>query len=97
MPARTSNKHWRKSRHQAIKQAIQEDNFTCHYCNTWLRQEPGYPNSVEYDHVTAWSKVGDNTDKVLSCRTCNRSKGNRTAPKAYTVAKIKPLKVSRQW
>lgn len=56
-------------------------------CRVWLDYTQGKrPNSAEPDHITPWSKGGDDiveNGRVI-CRRCNQSRGNgtrRPAPK----------------
>lgn len=52
----------------------------CAYCQQELTNEPGKPNSKEYDHVDPWSRSKDSSSGNIkgACRTCNRQKGART-------------------
>ena len=51
----------------------------CKICKIPLLPHAGMDRSVEYDHITPWSKGGktslDNGQAL--CRTCNRKKGSK--------------------
>lgn len=61
-----------------LKLRVKTQSNKCAYCGT----KPKHP---EIDHIIPKSKGGNNTPKnaQLTCRTCNRSKGNRMYPKNY--------------
>jgi RHS repeat-associated protein len=52
----------------------------CQYCNQPVVERSGSPNSREYDHMDPYAQGGTSSadNAAVSCRTCNRSKGNRT-------------------
>ena len=55
-------------------------NDSCYYCNKKLF------NTGEYDHMTPLSRGGSNSSAnlVLSCRTCNRDKRDKTAEEYFS-------------
>jgi RHS repeat-associated protein len=59
----------------------------CTYCGQKTTEEPGKANSRETDHIHPRSRNGNTNDKnrAPACRTCNRSKSNRT-PKEWRKA-----------
>jgi hypothetical protein len=59
----------------------------CSYCGKETTEKPGQPNSRETDHIHPRSRNGNTTDKnrTPACRTCNRSKSDRT-PKEWRKA-----------
>ncbi|MDZ7862289.1 RHS repeat-associated core domain-containing protein [Acidovorax sp.] len=67
----------------------EEDNIRCQYCGDVLTTEPGHGNSREFDHERPWSRGGgsDIGNVLDSCRTCNRSKGNKLFPEEWVPKK----------
>jgi hypothetical protein len=66
---------------QADRAATGSDGVTrCHYCRKGVIDEPGFPNSKEYDHTLPYVREGGSgPDNIkVTCRTCNRSKGAKT-------------------
>lgn len=64
----------RESIPQIVREFIRaRDGNRCRYCASDC-------GPFEIDHVMPWSRGGRNEEinLVLSCRTCNRSKGNKT-------------------
>jgi 5-methylcytosine-specific restriction endonuclease McrA len=63
----------RPLRPELVRYVNERDNGVCHHCG--VKVEKG-----EIDHLHPWSRGGtDEPDNlVLSCRSCNRSKGSRT-------------------
>jgi len=59
--------------------------LTCVHCGQGLRTEPGHPDSREFDHRIPHAQGGPSTKENIdvTCRTCNRNKGNRT-PEQWT-------------
>lgn len=57
----------------------ENQNDSCYYCNKKLF------NAGEYDHMTPLSRGGSNSSSnlVLSCRTCNRDKREKTAAEYF--------------
>ena len=51
----------------------------CEYCGRGMTREPGHPNSMHADHMTAHANDGRTESGNLagSCRTCNLSKGSK--------------------
>ena len=80
--SRTGTGKWRRLRAQALSTA-QANNLThCPHCNQWLDYTTPYtPASAEADHITPYSKGGQDTpDNIqIICRACNLTKsGGRT-------------------
>jgi len=58
----------------------------CTYCKCNLHNNPGYNNSMEFDHIYPLSscryyeleKYSNIINIVICCRKCNRSKGKKT-------------------
>ena len=80
---RTASASHRRWRQRLITQAQQQGQTTCPLCGvtiTWDTHD--LPTSPEADHITPVSRGGLNTldNGQIICRTCNRSKGNRTQP-----------------
>uniref|UniRef100_A0AB39CF30 HNH endonuclease n=1 Tax=Cutibacterium phage vB_CacS-HV1 TaxID=3236917 RepID=A0AB39CF30_9CAUD len=80
---RTASSAHRRWRQRLITQARQQGQTTCPLCGatiTWNTYQ--LPTSPEADHITPVSRGGLNTldNGQIICRTCNRSKGNRTQP-----------------
>lgn len=70
----------KKQREDALERSKDKDGVErCTYCDTPLDRKHGSPNSAEIDHKKPYSKGGETVDENLnaSCRTCNRSKGNK--------------------
>ena len=64
----------------------------CEYCSRSITREPGKPNSMHADHVTAIAN-GGKTEKdnlAASCRTCNLSKGNKELSRQPGPGKVVP-------
>ena len=49
--------------------------YYCEYCG-----KSGHKAEMEVDHVLPWAQGGSNnvSNLAISCRACNRSKGNQT-------------------
>ena len=80
---RTASAAHRRWRQRLITQARQQGQTECPLCGaaiTWDTHD--LPTSPEADHITPVSRGGLNTldNGQIICRTCNRSKGNRTQP-----------------
>lgn len=80
---RTASASHRRWRQRLITQARQQGQTECPLCGatiTWDTHQ--LPTSPEADHITPVSRGGLNTldNGQIICRTCNRSKGNRTQP-----------------
>ena len=98
--SRTGTRRWKAIASAAKKQAKQQGQDHCPYCQVELDYERGLnPNSAEADHIVPYSKGGEDRmgNVMVTCRACNMSKGNRQAPKVANVLQRKPLKTSRQW
>jgi hypothetical protein len=57
----------------------------CGYCGQPTTRVPGRPNTLERDHIFPRSRGGNTTDpnRLPTCRTCNRQKGQRTPLEWY--------------
>jgi hypothetical protein len=57
----------------------------CTYCGKPTTNRPGFPNSLERDHIIPRWRGGNNDpeNEAPACRTCNRRKGPRTPPEWY--------------
>ncbi|AFT97638.1 HNH endonuclease [Propionibacterium phage P104A] len=80
---RTASQAHRRWRARLITQARQQGQTECPLCGatiTWNTHD--LPTSPEADHITPVSRGGLNTldNGQIICRTCNRSKGNRSEP-----------------
>ncbi|AII29081.1 HNH endonuclease [Propionibacterium phage PHL082M03] len=80
---RTASASHRRWRQRLITQAQQQGQTECPLCGatiTWGTHD--LPTSPEADHITPVSRGGLNTldNGQIICRTCNRSKGNRSEP-----------------
>jgi len=80
---RTASQAHRRWRARLITQARQQGQTECPLCGatiTWDTHD--LPTSPEADHITPVSRGGLNTldNGQIICRTCNRSKGNRSEP-----------------
>ena len=64
----------------------------CEYCGKGLTREPGKPNSMHADHMTAHKKGGktEGPNLAASCRTCNLSKGTKDLSSQPGPGKFKP-------
>jgi len=62
-----------------VAQLAERDGWDCHYCSQPLSGKPDRPHP-HVDHVIPKSRGGSESlgNKVLSCPTCNCSKGART-------------------
>ncbi len=58
--------------------------YYCKYCG-----KSGRRAEMEVDHVLPWAQGGSNdvSNLVISCRACNRSKGNQT-PEMFEIMKM---------
>lgn len=70
-----------------VKDEVEEANkaknggvVRCEDCGVEVTDEPGHPNSKEFDHRQPWSRGGggDATNVCIRCRTDNRGKGAMT-------------------
>lgn len=98
--SRTGTSTWLAVAKAAKRQARENGQELCPYCQTYLNYDVGrQPNSAEADHIVPHSKGGADrmSNVIVICRRCNQSKGNRTAPKRRVILAAKPLKTSRQW
>ena len=80
---RTASSAHRRWRARLITQARKQGQTECPLCGatiTWDTHQ--LPTSPEADHITPVSRGGLNTldNGQIICRTCNRSKGNRSEP-----------------
>ena len=64
------------------EQVFARDDFCCHYCGTYINDEP------HCDHVIPFSRGGSNdlNNLVTSCAPCNIAKGDKT-PEEWRAAK----------
>lgn len=70
------------------------DNFICQYCGKTITEY----SDITVDHVIPQSQGGKETyeNLVLSCRTCNSAKGNKTAVEfGYPDVKGRPFHISK--
>lgn len=96
--SRTGTAQWKRVVAFVRRQARQDGLECCPSCARHLEWDrPGLPGSVEVDHIVPHSRGGEDTvaNARILCRTCNRSRGNRDAPRPATVQAAAPLKVSR--
>lgn len=96
--SRTGTAVWKRTVAFVVRVARNEGLEHCPSCGVELAWSvSGQPNSVEVDHIVPHSRGGADAPenaRVL-CRTCNRSRGNRDAPKPAAVQAAAPLRVSR--
>ncbi|WP_284166158.1 polymorphic toxin-type HINT domain-containing protein [Frigidibacter sp. SD6-1] len=53
----------------------------CEYCGTGLTDLPGFPNSLQFDHIDSYKGGGTSKDIrniACACRTCNLKKGTKS-------------------
>jgi hypothetical protein len=57
----------------------------CTYCGKPTTNRPGFPDSLERDHIISRNRGGNNEqeNRVPACRTCNRRKGPKSPPDWY--------------
>lgn len=80
---RTASSAHRRWRQRLITQARQQGQTECPLCGAEIAWDThDLPTSPEADHITPVSRGGLNTldNGQIICRTCNRSKGNRSEP-----------------
>ena len=80
---RTASAAHRRWRARLITQARQQGQTECPLCGAEIAWDThDLPTSPEADHITPVSRGGLNTldNGQIICRTCNRSKGNRSEP-----------------
>ncbi|MCP9345450.1 HNH endonuclease [Cutibacterium acnes] len=80
---RTASQAHRRWRARLITQARKQGQTECPLCGAQIAWDThDLPTSPEADHITPVSRGGLNTldNGQIICRTCNRSKGNRSEP-----------------
>jgi|SRR5690625_1062219 len=98
--SRTGTAQWKRLRKQALYQAQQAGQLNCPYCKAQLNYTTSdQANSAEVDHHQPHNHGGRDEieNLIVTCRTCNRSKGDRAAPKTFGVQRRMPVKNSRVW
>ncbi|OUM45699.1 HNH endonuclease [Arthrobacter agilis] len=102
--SRTGTSQWLKLAQQAKYLALRGGLNNCRFCGVELNYRRGrLPNSAEVDHILPVSRGGQDAIENLradTCRTCNRRKGARLAPRGTPPQPPKdlgPLKTTRQW
>lgn len=83
--------HW--TPRSEVKRIADRDGWGCAYCGVTLKGSPDIPHP-NVDHVVPKSKGGSNKldNKVLSCQTCNSSKGARTPDEWRAAQQAKAVK-----
>ncbi|MHA7227848.1 HNH endonuclease [Glutamicibacter soli] len=98
--SRTGTTEWLNITRKVLRDAQDTNQTRCPYCRITLNYTDRRAfNGAQVDHIKPHSKGGSDSPSnlIVCCRTCNISKGNRTAPKIKTTLARKPLKTSRKW